>query len=174
MLRIADIASRDGVSTAAVSKSVKRLVEQHELIVERDGRGRVVKVNVAHYDDLRSKFSDPSKVQAAKPDQDVSYDKALAEKTSYDAERSRLRLMVETGNLVERERIEHAMDDAGLRIGRAIDQMAANVDELAAAYENAGIQGLRLKLKELVHATRDQVADVLDAAAAEAPELGAA
>ena len=168
MLRVADIAQRDGISSAAVSKSVKRLSEQHGLLVERDGRGRVVRVNVAHYDELRGQFGDPSKRQGPRddaPEGPVSYDKALAEKTSYDAERSRLRLQVEIGELVKRDEIEQAMDDAALRIGRALEQLGGHVDELAAAYESGGIQGLRLKLRDLVHATRDQIADVLDAAA---------
>lgn len=171
MWRIADIARRDGVSDAAVSKMVRRLAEKHALKVERDGRGRVSAVNVAHYDELRAQFADPSKQQAPhKPPPEqfegANYDKALAEKTTYDAERSRLRLAAEVGELVKKDEIERAMDDAGLRIGRALDQLGTQVDELAAAYDSGGLQGLRIKLRDLARQTREQIADILDAAAA--------
>lgn len=172
MVRIADIAHRDGISSAAVSKAVKQLVDKHGLQVEKDHRGRVTSVNLAHYDELRSKFGDPSKAQAPKEaDQDGGrYDRALADKTAYEAERARLRLAAEIGGLVPRDDVEQAMDDAGLRIARTIDQLAGATDELAAAYEQGGIQQLRIKLRDLVRDARETVADVLEAAAAEAPE----
>lgn len=171
MWRVGQIAERDGISPAAVSKTVKRLVRDHQLQVERGSGGRVTAVNVAHYDELRGKFADPSKAQTPRAEQEPSnYDKALADRTTYEAERSRLRLLVETGELVKADEIEMAMDDAGHRIARALEQVGGSVDELAAAYENGGIQQLRIKLRDLVHATREQIADILEASAAEAPE----
>jgi hypothetical protein len=177
MWRIAEIAKRDGVSDAAVSKMVRRLVDRHELLVERDGRGRVASVNVAQYDELKARHGDPSKQQTTKPlgehlSDGPNYDKALAEKTAYDAERSRIRLAVDIGELVKRDEVEQAMDDAGLRIGRALEQLGSQVDELAAAYESGGLQKLRIKLRDLAHRTREQIADILEAAAQPGDQAG--
>ena len=88
MLSIGEIAARDGVSKPAVSRKVGQLVERHGLTVERDGQGRVARVNVAEYDHLRGRFDDPSKVQAPaapipsatqKPGE--TYDEALRQRT---------------------------------------------------------------------------------------------
>ena len=62
MLSLAELAKRDGVSKQAVSKKVQRLIASG-LSVELDGRGRVSRINVAHYDALRARFDNPSKAQ---------------------------------------------------------------------------------------------------------------
>ncbi len=49
MLSPGEIATREGVSKQAISKTVKRLIEEHhDLPVERDARGRIVRVSLAH------------------------------------------------------------------------------------------------------------------------------
>lgn len=172
MWRVSDIARRDGVSVPAVSKMVGRLVEQHGLQVERDARGRVIAVNVAHFDELRGQYADPARRQ--KPDAEdgtsgVTLDAARTRQAYYDGERSRLKLAQEIGELVSRADVEHAMSEAGERIGRLVDQIAGHIDTLAAAYDAGGQQALRVKLRDLVYQAREQIADVLDAFGAEAP-----
>ena len=49
MLSIGELARRDGVSKAAVSRKVKNLRKNHGLSVEIDVRGRVAAVNAAQY-----------------------------------------------------------------------------------------------------------------------------
>src|SRR5947209_8659504 len=66
MMSIAEIAARDGVSKPTVSIKVKGLVADHGLMVDRDGRGRVAKVNVAQYDHLREKYGDAHRAQTEK------------------------------------------------------------------------------------------------------------
>lgn len=179
MMTIGQIAERDGVTSAAVSRSVKRLATKRGLQVTRDGEGRVTGVNVAHFDTLKGKHGDPAHAQAprkatTRPAKDPTYEDARARQALYDGELSRIKLAKEIGELVWRADVEHAMTAAGLQIGNAIDQIAGEVDELAAAYTAGGLQGLRVKLKDLVHKARNDVADVLQATAAAAPETSPA
>jgi DNA-binding MarR family transcriptional regulator len=65
MWSIGQIAERDGVSKAAISKAVKKLIEQRpETPKELDGQGRVLLVSVAHYDEFRQRFVNPAKATA--------------------------------------------------------------------------------------------------------------
>lgn len=175
MMTIGQIADRDGVTSAAVSRSVKRLATKKGLHVTRDGEGRVTGVNVAHFDTLKGKFGDPAHAQApkaktAKAAKDPTYEDARTQQALYDSELKRLQLAREVGDVVMRADVEHAMSTAGLQIGNTIDQVAGAVDELAAAYTTGGLQGLRVKLKELVHKARSDVADILQATANAAPD----
>lgn len=61
-----EIAARDGVTKQAVTKIVRQLVEKHGLPVERDGRDRVVRFSLAHYDHYRGEFASSEKVTAAR------------------------------------------------------------------------------------------------------------
>lgn len=180
MWPVSRIAERDGVSKQAVSKRVRELIERHDLMVERDGRGNVVSVSVAHYDHLRSRYGDPSKAQA--PDrQDApegaapparldpraasdGYDEALRQKTWIDAETRRFALNELRGNLVRRDRVEDALRLCAEVIARPFEQLPQEADELADAYERHGLHGLRQALKALARKGRENAADALEAA----------
>jgi len=167
MMTVAEIARRDDVTSAAVSRSVKRLAKKG-LQVTRDGNNRVTGINVAQYDTLKGQHADPAHAQAPKAKaakEPTTYEDARTRQALYDGELTRLKLAREVGDLVPRADVEHAMATAGHRIGNVIDNLAGSVDELAAAYTTGGLQGLRVKLKELVHKARCDVADVLDAGA---------
>lgn len=170
MMSIAEIAARDGVTKPAISKAVKRLTEKHDLMVTRDGRGNVTGVNIAQYDLLRGQYGDPAHDQKSGDSKKPTYDDARTRQAFYDGERSRIKLALEIGDLVYRRDVELAMATAGEQIGRTIDQLAGVVDELAAAYTQGGLQGLRVKLKDLTHKARSDIADILEATAADAPE----
>lgn len=162
MMTVGDIARRDGITVAAVSKAVARLADKHGLAVQRDHRNRVIGVNVAQYDDLRGKYADPAHDQAPRKEKDTSYEDARTRQALYDGERSRIKLAQEIGELVWRADIEHAAGAAGERIGRELEQLVGEVDELAAAYSQGGLQALRVKLRDLVHKARTGIANALD------------
>ena len=172
MMRVGEIAARDGVSAPAVSQKVKRLVASHGLQVETDGRDRVTAVNVAHYDQLTQKYGDPSKAQAAatKPLSTGSLDDARTRQAYYSSELDRLKLAQQIGSVILVADLEYGLEEAGDQVARAIDSLAGATDELAAAYEQGGQQALRIKLKELVHQARELAADALDKMVAAAPE----
>ena len=64
MVSVGELARRDGVSKAAVSAMVKKLVAHHKLTIVRDVRGYVAMVAVEEYDDLRQRFGDPARRHA--------------------------------------------------------------------------------------------------------------
>lgn len=166
MMTIGELAAREGVTSAAVSRSVKRLSTKKGLQVTRDGEGRVTGVNVAHFDQLKGKYADPAHAQQAKAKkakEPTSYEDARTRQALYDGELTRLKLAQMKGELVPAADVAHAMTAAGHQIGNVIDNLAGSVDELAAAYTTGGLQALRVKLKELVHKARCDIADVLEA-----------
>lgn len=173
MLTIGELAARDGVTAPAVSRRVKQFREKG-LLVETDALNRVTAVNSVQYDELRGKFADPSKAQAPKAPVDTlvseSYDEALRQRTWTEAERSRLKLAVEKGELLPVDKIADALAIAGGRIVQAIDRVMSSADDLAAAVAKDGTSGVRAELKKLVHRLKTEVADALASIAAETPE----
>lgn len=176
MLTLGELAARDGVAKPTVSIHVKKLVEAHGLTVERDGQGRVARVNAAEYDHLRGRYGDASKAQApraADPPpalaQSETYDEALRQKTWVDAETRRLALNELRGNLVRRDKIVEALRLCGEEIGRPLDQLAQEADALAEAYDRDGLHGLRVALKAVGRRARERMAVALEGVAAEAP-----
>lgn len=160
MWSISQIAERDRVSKPTVSIHVKRLVERHGLAVERDGRGRVARVNVAEYDVLRNRFADPSKAQAPEAlpgplyEAKDSYDEALRRKTLYEAERRRIELDQLKGKLIGSGDVADALDRACNVSKEALGDIEEATDDLAAAFNRDGVRGLRAALRRL----GDQVA----------------
>lgn len=189
MWAIGRIAERDGVTKQAVSKHVKRLVEQHALSVERDGQGRIAAVNVAEYDHLRGRFGDPSKAQApapaagadqvdlplapTKPANPESYDEAIRQKTWLAAEKSRLELAELKGELLRASAVAGAVVRCGEDIARIIDRLPNAADDLAVAVARDGVHGLRVTLKNLARRMRIDVAAAMDTLA-KAPTEAAA
>lgn len=170
MMSIAAIATRDGVSKPAISRKVKQLVDKHGLVVERDGQGRVAAVNVAQYDELRGRYGDPSKAQApaapaaqAKPSE--TYDEALRQRTWIEAERSRIRLAQEKGELVEAAALAAALGECGGEISRVVDRMLNRCDDLAAAVAKDGVHGLRVLMKKIIFEQKSEIANVLESVA---------
>ncbi|WP_323011107.1 hypothetical protein [Paracoccus sp. (in: a-proteobacteria)] len=69
MWSISQIAERDGVSRQSVSKQVQEFVADHDLPVERDGRGRITKVSLPHYDHLQDARPFMEKLAVRFPDE---------------------------------------------------------------------------------------------------------
>lgn len=151
MLSIAQIAERDRVSKPTVSNHVKRLVEKHGLRVERDGQGRVARLNVAEYDALRNRFADPSKVQAPAAERgsaygDDSYDEALRRKTFYEAEKRRLELDQLRGRMIDATGVADALDRASDAAKEPLAALEDYADDVAAAVARDGARGARAEL----------------------------
>jgi DNA-binding transcriptional ArsR family regulator len=166
MLSVGEIATRDGVSKPAVSRKVKQLVEKHGLTVERDERGRVSRVNVAQYDHLRQRTDDPSKAQAPKlapdlPNPNQSYDEALRQKTWIEAERARLRLEEERGELVRVAKFAEAATVCGQEIARIEQRLVNRADEHCAIALKEGPHGLRSAYRAWVEEQCTAFADAM-------------
>ena len=174
MWAIKQVAERDGVSKQAVSKRVKRLVDQHGLAVERNAQGAITALNVAEYDHLNGRYSDPSKAQAPRlPDatvQSESYDEALRQKTWHEAERRRIELDELKRRLVRVDEVLPALDDCADAIVLTVDSLPSLADDLAAAVAREGIHGLRVELRKIAADMRKNIAKALTAVAKTMPE----
>jgi DNA-binding transcriptional ArsR family regulator len=180
MLSLKDIAARDKVSRQAISKQVARLVEHHGLEVARDGRGRVSAVNIVHFDDLRARFGDSSKVShSGTPERELppdpgpsrsndTLDGARRIKLVHETELLRLRLAEDSGQLIRMDVMSEALTRLAEEIGRIVD-LLQHADTIAAA-AGRGLPELRLTLKRLTTETRTKIADRCDAIAAAAPQ----
>lgn len=175
MWPISQIANRDGVSKQAVSKKVKVLVDRHGLTVQRDGQGRIAAINVAEYDHLRGRFSDPSKAQAPRQTEthpvpaSETYDEALRQKTWHEAEKRRMELGELKKQLVRVDRVQEGLARCGEDIVHAIERLPNAADDLAAAFAREGVHGLRVGLKNLAVRIRQDVAQALDQIVETAP-----
>jgi hypothetical protein len=190
MWTIGRIADRDGISKQAVSKKVKRLVENHGLAVTRDSQSRVETVNVAGYDHLRDKFGDPSKAQgprqASQPGCGVpsstdelpptqrtgdSYEEAKRQQAWIDAERARMRLAEDKKELLRAPGVNAALFECGGNIARIIDRLPIGADDITAAAGREGAHGVRIALKAMARTMRCDIAKALAAIASDAPEF---
>lgn len=179
MWTIKQIAARDGISTAAVSKRVKKLVETEGLSVERDGRGRVAQVSVASYDHLCGFFGHSEKAQKPTVAQDLphasggglkdSRDEAKRQEAWLDLERKTLAHDEAVGDLVRADKYSEALNSAGRIIQREIGRLPQKADELALAVSKQGEHGARLALKKISTEIGVAIADVLAEIAANAP-----
>ena len=180
MLSLKAIATREGVSRQAVSKQVARLIQHHGLEVARDGRGRVSAVNIVHFDDLRARFGDATKVTTGgandrppaedpgiEPGSNATLDGARRIKLVHETELLRLRLAEDSGQLVRRDVMAEALARLAEEIGRIVD-MLQHTDTIAAS-AGRGLHDLRITLKRLTTETRTAIAEQCEKVAASAP-----
>jgi hypothetical protein len=177
MWTVSQVADRDAVSKQAVSKRVRDLADKHGLAVERDPRGHIIRLNVAEYDHLRGRYSDPSKAQAPRREMDAaprgeSYDEALRQKTWHDAERARLNLEELKGELIRVSAIVDAVGHCGVAISRAVDRLVNDADDITAMIARDGVHGCRVILKSIAARLRNDIADALaDLARSTPPQM---
>lgn len=176
------IAARDGVSKQSVTIRTRKFAEHHGLIVERDGRDRIVKLNVVQYDQLRGQHAEPSKIKLPvaraeqKPPAADSFEEARRTQAWLDAERSRLALEEAKGKLIPIAAVQAAISDAGDIIAGIIDRLPNVSDDLAPDVIKTGPHGLRVGLTKEANRMRAEIAKALAAAThpAAKPEDGAA
>lgn len=159
MVAPAHVAARDGVTKQAVTKLVRDLAEKSGLPVERDGRDRIVRFSLAHFDHLRERFSSSEKSAAARskskapspPGQILavdSRDEALRQEAWLKVGRERLRQQEAAGNLIRADLLAEALAKAGREIQAMIARLPNSADDLAIAVSKEGAHGLRVALRE--------------------------
>jgi len=183
MWSVGQIAERDNVSPPAVSKAVKKLIEEKpDTPVERDGRGRVSRVSLAHYDHFRQRFVNPAKASApirlaSEPasnipaDQSSSFDEARRQAEWLKVGRERIRHQEAMGQLVRKDVLEGAVKAIGLEIRTVLQRLPNRADEVAMAVSKEGVHGARLVLRKISFEIGNEVADHLGAVADTAPML---
>ncbi len=180
MWSISQIAERDGVSRQSVSKQVQGFVADHDLPVERDGRGRIAKVSLPHYDHLRGQFTNPAKVAASRPaaavtapvaDRGDSYDEARRQEAWLKVEREKLDQARERRELVRADKWGEAAERAGREIQSLIARLPNSADELSHAGMKEGVHGVRIMLRQIAFDLSTGIADALAALEIEAPAL---
>jgi hypothetical protein len=151
MWTVSQVAERDRVTKQAVSQKVRRLADTQNLIVERDANGRILKLNVAHYDLLRARYDDPARAQAPQTDtgtepNDESYKEAKRVQAWFDVERLRMLLAEEKRRLVPLDEVKAGSAEALDIISQVISTLPDCAEELAAAIAKDGSHGARLFL----------------------------
>lgn len=177
----AEVAARDGVSKQAVTKMVRRLVDEHDLPIERDGRDRIVRFSLAHYDHYRAEFASSEKVAVrrempASPsaNSSTSRDEALRQEAWLKVGREKIRRQEQVGQLVRADRTRDALIVCGREIQASIARLQNKADDMALAVSREGAHGLRVLLRQIAFDLNTEIADRLAAiveTAAEHDEL---
>lgn len=187
MWSIAQIAARDDVSKAAVSKTVKKLVEERpDTPIERGGQGQVMRVSLAHYDHFRQRFVNPAKASAPirgadagldqrgepprTPAASESFDEARRQAEWLKVGREKIRHQEECGKLIRKDQTEQAVAVIGTELQAIIRRLPNKADEVALAVSKEGVHGARVLLRQIASEIGNQMADKLEAIAAAAPE----
>lgn len=181
----AQVAARDGVTKQAVTKTVRQLVATHGLPVERDGRGRVTRFSLAHYDHIRGQFVSSERTAAARsgspgrpaspadpgPATNVqSRDEALRQEAWLKVGREKLRRQEEVGQLIRADRTRQALTACGREIQSLVARLPNRADDLALVVSREGVHGLRMALRRLAGEVNGEIADRLEAIFEDAPE----
>jgi phage terminase Nu1 subunit (DNA packaging protein) len=174
MVAPAHVAERDKVTKQAVTKLVRDLAEKSGLPVERDGRGRIVRFSLAHFDHLRERFASSEKVSAARTASSIasaqkpstisaenSRDEALRQEAWLKVGRERLRQQEDAGNLVRADMLAEALARAGREIQSMVARLPNSADDLAIAVSKEGAHGLRVALREKAFEVNTKIAEVL-------------
>lgn len=173
LMTIGELAAREGVTKQAVSKTVKRLIEQHRLAVERDARGRVAKVDRESFDRLRHIHGDSTKRHEPAPDPIVmptnaTLDGARRQQIVEATRLTRLRLNAEAEALVRVDRVEEAASRLAEEIARQVDILPF-LDDLIAAYQREDMHGVRMAAKRANEQMRARIAEACATLAQAAP-----
>lgn len=174
----ADVAARDRVTKQAVTKLVRRLVDDHDLPVERDGRDRVIRFSLAHYDHYRGEFSSSEKIAAARRDSpphasansSTSRDEALRQEAWLKVGREKLRRQEQVSQLVRADRMREALIVCGREIQSSIARLQNKADDMALAVSREGSHGLRVLLRTVAFDLNTEIADKLRAIVEHAAE----
>jgi len=183
MATVSELAQRDGVSKQAVAQAIRGMVTRHGLRVSRDSAGRVKGIDVAQFDAIRAATRHPSRDQRLAPQDsgaaqgslalNETYDEALRLKTLYEAERSKLRLDTERGDLVPVVDALAAADALIDAVVSEFDKLPQVADEIAAAVARSGAAGARDVLKARARTARATLAAALDGMSIRKDDLAA-
>ena len=180
-----EIAGRDGVSKQAVSKQIKSLLEAKlETPVERDGRGRVIRVSLAHYDEFRQRYVNPLKASAPLRSIDAeptpataplvapgdSLEEARRQSEWLKVGREKIRHQEELGQLVRKDRLVDVVSIVGAEIKLVVARLQNKADDLAHAVSREGASGARVLLRKIAFDLGNEIADKLAAIAEASPD----
>ncbi|MBF2715713.1 hypothetical protein [Agrobacterium vitis] len=185
MWSITEIAARDSVSKAAISKAVKKLLEaKPDTPVDRGPQGQVMRVSLAHYDHYRARYINPAKASA--PVRPIGSDEAAAgagpqvpqgdrlEEARRQREwlalgRERLRDQEERGQLVRKDKVDAAVLAIGAELQAILRRLPNRADDIALAVSKEGVHSVRVLLREIAFEMGNEMANKLEAIASEAP-----
>ncbi len=174
MWSASDIAGRDGVTKQAVSKTIQAILAVMKNVpVERDGRGRVLRISLAHYDHHRERFMNPAKMAAPateKTFQSDSFEEAKRQSEWMKVGREKIRLDEEVSNLIRADKANEAVQAVNHEINLIIHRLQNHADDLAAIVAKEGVHGVRVALRTIAFDLSNEIADRMEAVAAEAPE----
>lgn len=178
----AEYARHAGISKPAVSKAIANgTIPVYSPAGERIGPDAVGKklVNAAEADRARGQArvrinveadeavsvattaEAPPAAAADAPRADGTLTRARTESEEHRAQLLRLELEQRQGRLVAVEAVEAALVAAGEAIVRQVDQLPAEVDDLAAAFARGGVPAGRQLLKDIARRMRERIADAL-------------
>lgn len=171
----AEIAARDGVTKQAVSKTVQAILAVMEGVpVERDGRGRVLRISLAHYDHHRERFMNPAKMATPPAEKTFpadSFEEAKRQSEWMKVGREKIRLDEDVSALIRTDKVNEAVLTITHEISLIVHRLQNRADELAAIIAKEGIHGARVALRTIAFDMGNEIADRLEALSAEAPEF---
>lgn len=179
MTTSADVAERDGISKQAVTKMVRALVKDHDLPVERDGRGRIARFSLAHFDHHRAQFASSEKTAAARPTRKQEFgigadpssrDEALRQEAWLKVTRAKLQQQEELGSLIRADILADGIQRCAREIQNAVSRLPNHADDLALEVSKEGAHGLRVALRKIAFELNSRIADQLERVATTAPE----
>ena len=195
MWSIAQIAARDGVSKAAVSKAVKKLLDDRpEAPAERGAQGQVMRVSLAHYDHYRQCHVNPAKATAPLRSADgpssdgrlpleppalvmmrdeESFEEARRQSEWLKVGREKIRVQEECGQLLRRDETERAVSMIGAELQAIIRRLPNRADDIALAVSKEGAHGVRVLMREIAFEIGNEMAEKLAKIAETAPETDA-
>ncbi|WP_283196594.1 hypothetical protein [Rhizobium sp. BT04] len=181
MSSVAQIADRDKVSKQAVSKAVKKLLDERpDTPVVRGNQGQVLQVSLAHYDEYRQRFVNPAKATApirsistgasGPLDPSDSFDEARRQNEWLKLGRERIKHQEDLKQLVRKDKVEEANRIIAREIQNIVKRLPNNADQLALAVSKEGVHGVRVLLRTIAFDLGNAIADRLVGLANEAPE----
>jgi hypothetical protein len=174
---ISELARLKGLGKAAVSERVSGFVARG-LLSTRPGKGKIKLVNLAAFDRVAGETTDLARAAGAEtkrqhqaspqmpsPSDPLApvYTSEQARHMAYKAESARLDLEERQGKILQVDAVSAAIASAGEAIARAVDQMPAIADDLAAAVAQTGAAGARTLLKARTREIREMMARELAA-----------
>ncbi len=169
------IAARDGVTKQAVSKTVQAILAvMNNVPVERDSRGRVLRISLAHYDHYRERFMNPAKMAtppAEKTFQSDSFEEAKRQSELMKVGREKIRLNEDVSSLIRADKVSEAAQTITHEISLIVHRLQNRADELAGIVAKEGVHGARVALRTIAFDMGNEIADRLVALAEDAPEF---
>lgn len=177
---VTELAEIKGVTKQAISKRLRRLVEEGRIATSR--RGIELMVSLADWDTVTGELTNPAKLvgrdtvreirgegggstpearrlpDAPDPVKDPSYTQELTRKAGYEADLKEIEVRRRKGELLDAAEVTDAMTRCAEAIIRDVDRLPAYADDLADVVAKRGAQGLREELRKTARSLRETLA----------------